>query len=71
MRIEISRQAVQQRSSYIRTITDIDRFLTGDRTKKNILIALEYLHEVTREGGMLMVDDYDFFSTGVKTAAAY
>ena len=32
------------------------------------LIALEYLHEVTREGAMLMVDDYDFFSTGVKTA---
>lgn len=37
MRIEIARQAVQQRSSYIRTITDIDRFLTGDRTQKNIL----------------------------------
>ena len=32
------------------------------------LIALEYLHEVTREGTMLIVDDYDFFSTGVKTA---
>lgn len=32
------------------------------------LIALEYLHEVTREGAMLMIDDYDFFSTGVKTA---
>lgn len=47
MRIEIARQAVQQRSSYIRTITDIDRFLTGDRTKKNILEVVFFLGAVS------------------------
>jgi O-methyltransferase len=33
-----------------------------------ILITLNFLHEVTPEGGIFIVDDYDFFSTGVKTA---
>lgn len=33
-----------------------------------IKIALEYLHGVTPPGAMLIVDDYDFFSTGAKTA---
>ena len=32
------------------------------------LITLEYLHEITQKGAMFMIDDYDFFSTGVKTA---
>jgi len=34
-----------------------------------IQIALDYLHTVTKKGAILMVDDYDFFSTGAKTAA--
>ena len=33
-----------------------------------ILVTLNYLHEVTPEGGVFIVDDYDFFSTGVKAA---
>lgn len=33
-----------------------------------IKIALEFLHDVTQEGSIIIVDDYDFFSTGVKTA---
>jgi len=33
-----------------------------------ILVALNFLHNVTPEGGIFIVDDYDFFSTGVKTA---
>jgi len=33
-----------------------------------ILITLNFLHDVTPEGGIFIVDDYDFFSTGVKTA---
>jgi len=33
-----------------------------------IFIALNFLHNVTPEGGIFIVDDYDFFSTGVKTA---
>ncbi|MEH6537316.1 MAG: TylF/MycF/NovP-related O-methyltransferase [Psychroserpens sp.] len=31
-------------------------------------IALDFLHGVTKKGAILMVDDYDFFSTGAKTA---
>lgn len=33
-----------------------------------ILLALNFLHVVTPKGGIIIVDDYDFFSTGVKTA---
>lgn len=33
-----------------------------------ILIALRYLDEVLVPGGAIMVDDYDFFSSGAKTA---
>jgi hypothetical protein len=33
-----------------------------------IKVALEYLHGVTRPGAILIVDDYDYFSTGAKTA---
>ncbi len=33
-----------------------------------IKIGLEFLHNVVRSGSILIVDDYDFFSTGVKTA---
>lgn len=33
-----------------------------------ILITLNFLHDVTPEGGIFIVDDYDYFSTGVKTA---
>ena len=33
-----------------------------------ILIALNYLHEVTPKGAIIIVDDYDFFSTGSKSA---
>jgi O-methyltransferase len=33
-----------------------------------VLIALNFLHNVTSEGGIIIVDDYDFFSTGVKAA---
>ena len=33
-----------------------------------IKIALEFLHGVTEKGSIIIVDDYDFFSTGVKTA---
>ena len=35
------------KSSYIRTITDIDRFLTGDRTQKNILEVGSFLGAVS------------------------
>jgi hypothetical protein len=31
-------------------------------------VALQFLHHVTSVGGMIMVDDYGYFSTGVKTA---
>jgi O-methyltransferase len=31
-------------------------------------VALEFLHGVTAGGSVIIVDDYDFFSTGVKTA---
>ena len=31
-------------------------------------IALEYLHDVTASGSIIVVDDYNFFSAGVKTA---
>jgi len=30
--------------------------------------ALEYLHQVTSKGSIIIVDDYDYFSTGAKTA---
>jgi O-methyltransferase len=30
--------------------------------------TLEFLHGVTKPGAIIMVDDYDFFSTGAKTA---
>lgn len=33
-----------------------------------IKVALEFLHEVTERGAIVIVDDYDFFSTGAKTA---
>lgn len=33
-----------------------------------ISISLNFLHDVTPAGGIFIVDDYDFFSTGVKTA---
>ncbi|MCU7835977.1 MAG: TylF/MycF family methyltransferase [gamma proteobacterium symbiont of Taylorina sp.] len=33
-----------------------------------IKISLEYLHNVTPIGAIIIVDDYNFFSTGVKTA---
>ncbi len=33
-----------------------------------IKIALDFLHRVTPSGAIIIVDDYDFFSTGVKTA---
>ena len=33
-----------------------------------IKLALEFLHRVTPTGAILIVDDYDYFSTGVKTA---
>jgi len=33
-----------------------------------IAIALDYLHQVTRPGAIVIVDDYDFFSTGSKSA---
>ena len=33
-----------------------------------IKITLEYLHETTVSGAVIIVDDYDYFSTGSKTA---
>lgn len=33
-----------------------------------IKLTLEYLHGVTPPGAVVIVDDYDFFSTGAKTA---
>lgn len=33
-----------------------------------ILVTLNYLHSVMPSGSMIVVDDYDYFSTGVKTA---
>ena len=33
-----------------------------------IKIILDYLNNVTKKGAIIMVDDYDFFSTGVKIA---
>jgi len=33
-----------------------------------IKVALEFLHAVTSKGAMIIVDDYDFFSTGSKIA---
>ena len=33
-----------------------------------IKVALEFLHEVTPVGAMIVVDDYNYFSTGSKTA---
>ncbi len=33
-----------------------------------IKIILKYLNNVTKKGAIIMVDDYDFFSTGVKIA---
>jgi O-methyltransferase len=33
-----------------------------------IKTALNYLHNVTLDGSIIIVDDYDFFSTGVKSA---
>lgn len=35
---------------------------------KPIKLALEFLHATTSAGSIIIVDDYDFFSTGVKTA---
>ncbi len=32
-----------------------------------ILIALQFLDNVLQQGGFIVVDDYDFFSTGAKT----
>lgn len=33
-----------------------------------IKLALDFLHHVTPPGAVIVVDDYDFFSTGAKTA---
>ncbi len=33
-----------------------------------ILIALQFLDNTLQQGGFIIVDDYDFFSTGAKTA---
>lgn len=33
-----------------------------------IKIALDFLHGVSQKGAVVVVDDYDFFSTGAKTA---
>ncbi len=33
-----------------------------------IKVALDFLHRVTQRGAVIIVDDYDFFSTGAKTA---
>jgi len=33
-----------------------------------IKLALEFLHKTTSSGAIIIVDDYDFFSTGSKTA---
>ncbi|WP_298897097.1 TylF/MycF/NovP-related O-methyltransferase [uncultured Psychroserpens sp.] len=33
-----------------------------------IQIALDFLHKVSKKGAIFMIDDYDFFSTGAKTA---
>jgi hypothetical protein len=33
-----------------------------------IKVALEFLHAVTPKGAIVIVDDYDFFSTGSKIA---
>lgn len=33
-----------------------------------ITIALKFLHSVTPKGAIIIIDDYDWFSTGVKTA---
>lgn len=33
-----------------------------------IILALEFLHKSTVEGSIIIVDDYDYFSTGAKTA---
>jgi hypothetical protein len=33
-----------------------------------IKVTLEFLHLVTEEGAMIIVDDYDYFSSGAKTA---
>ena len=33
-----------------------------------IRLALAFLHQTTSPGSIIVVDDYDFFSTGVKTA---
>lgn len=34
-----------------------------------IKVALDFLHRVTPIGAIIIVDDYDFFSTGAKKAA--
>ena len=31
-------------------------------------IVLDYLHKIASDGAIIIVDDYNFFSTGVKTA---
>jgi deoxyxylulose-5-phosphate synthase len=33
-----------------------------------IKTGLEFLHNVTSKGSIVIIDDYDFFSTGAKTA---
>jgi hypothetical protein len=33
-----------------------------------VKLALDFLHQTTLAGAMIIVDDYDFFSTGVKAA---
>lgn len=35
-----------------------------------IKLTLEYLHSVTKKSAIIMIDDYDYFSTGVKTAVS-
>jgi O-methyltransferase len=35
-----------------------------------IKIVLDQLHSITKKDSIIMIDDYDFFSTGVKTAVS-
>jgi len=33
-----------------------------------IKVALQFLHKTLQENGFIIIDDYDYFSTGAKTA---
>ncbi len=56
---------ISEKKGFPRTVTfayvDFDFY-------EPIKIALEYLVTVLCKGGMIMVDDYDYFSTGAKSA---